>query len=78
MDLRLEGIKYKVADLMEGGDLSFILNHIKEQTALRIIRTLPGDSVMREELYQLTKAIDALDITLQAFVNDIIRSKENN
>ena len=70
MDLRLEGIKYKVVDLMEGGDLLYILNHMKEQVALRIIRTRPCESVMREELYQLTKAIDALDMTFQAFVND--------
>lgn len=70
MDSRLEGLKYKVVDLMEGGDLSFILNHLKEQTAFRIMRTLPSESVMREELYQLIKAIDALDMTFQAFVND--------
>ena len=75
MESRLAGLKYKVVELMEGGDLSFILNYLKEQTALRIIRTGPGESVMREELYQLTKAIDALDMTFQAFVND---SKEIN
>lgn len=66
----MKHIIYKVKQLMEGEDsLSFILDEIKKDIALDIIRTDFKDKERREELYMLTKAIEELTKKLQEYVN---------
>lgn len=63
---------YKVKQLMEGEQsLSFILEEIKKDIALDIIRTDFTDKERREELYMLTKAVDELSRKLQEYVNKV-------
>ncbi|MGL5013821.1 MAG: hypothetical protein ACRC6V_05945 [Bacteroidales bacterium] len=76
--VRLEGIKYKVDSLMEGGDLSFIFTEIKNRIANEIVETTPEDSGKRDDLYQLARGIKALEVELQGYVNDICRIKEKD
>ncbi|QDH46595.1 hypothetical protein LAh9_5 [Aeromonas phage LAh_9] len=66
----MKHIIYKVKQLMEGEDsLSFILDEIKKDIALDIIRTDFKEKERREELYMLTKAIEELTKKLQEYVN---------
>lgn len=66
----MKHIIYKVKQLMEGEDgLSYILDQIKNDIALDIIRTDFKEKERREELYMLTKAIDGLTMKLQEYVN---------
>lgn len=63
---------YKIKQLMEGEQsLSFILEEIKKDIALDIIRTDFTDKERREELYMLTKAVDELSRKLQEYVNKV-------
>lgn len=68
----IKHIIYKVKQLMEGEDgLPYILNQVKQDIALDIIQTDFNDRERREELYMLTKAIDALTRKLQEYVNKV-------
>lgn len=65
-------IIYKVKQLMEGEDgLPYILDQVKQDIALEIIRTNVNDKERREELYMLTKAVDELTRKLQEYVNKV-------
>lgn len=66
-----------VKKLMEGDNLSFILNEIKHDIALNIVRTSFDQKDEREELYMLTKALDGLQVKLQEYVN-YETNQENN
>ncbi|MCS5736541.1 hypothetical protein, partial [Herbiconiux daphne] len=63
--------------LMEGGHISFLLDELKKDIALSIIRTEFEQNAKREELYALTKAIDALDVKLQECVNTYDQIQES-
>jgi len=66
-----------VKHMMEGDSLSFILNELKQDIALNIVRTSFDQKDEREELYMLTKAIDGLQVKLQEYVN-YETNQENN
>lgn len=66
-----------VKKLMEGDNLSSVLNEIKHDIALNIVRTSIDQKAEREELYMLTKAIDVLQVKLQEYVN-YETNQENN
>ncbi|MFW3387921.1 UNVERIFIED_CONTAM: hypothetical protein RF648_18115 [Kocuria sp. CPCC 205274] len=68
---------YAVKALMEGGHISFLLDELKKDIALSIIRTEFEQNAKREELYALTKAIDALDVKLQECVNTYDQIQES-
>lgn len=76
MNRDVSRIMYKVNELMEGGDLSIILNEIKNRIALDILNTDMRDK--RDELYYLAKGVDLLERELQSYVNTIAREKEND
>lgn len=61
---------------MEGGDLSQVLDEIKGDIALSIVRTAFDQKVEREELYMLTRAVDNLKVKLQEYVNEYDKSQE--
>ena len=68
----IKHIIYKVKQLMEGDDgLPYILDQVKQDIALDIIRTDFNDKERREELYMLTKAVDELTRKLQEYVNKV-------
>lgn len=67
---------YKIKNLMEGGDLSQVLDEIKGDIALSIVRTAFDQKVEREELYMLTRAVDNLKVKLQEYVNEYDKSQE--
>jgi hypothetical protein len=62
--------KLAVSQLTENGLLEKALNNINNNLALDIIKTSSDESIKREELYNLTKAIEALKGKLQECVND--------
>ncbi|AEK81921.1 hypothetical protein [Salmonella phage 7-11] len=68
---------YKLKNLMEGGDLSILLQSIKHDIALSIVQTAFDEKVKREELYMLTKAIDGLQVKLQEYVNEYDKIQES-
>ncbi|MGL5013147.1 MAG: hypothetical protein ACRC6V_02495 [Bacteroidales bacterium] len=74
---RLEGIKYKIAALMEGDDLSIIFDEMKRKLAMEIINTDPDDVSMRNEKYWLVRSIKTLEKEFQGYVNDISRLEED-
>lgn len=67
---------YKVKFLMEGGDLPTLLNEIRNDIALEIISTQYKEKERREELYMLTKAVDAFTMKLQEYVNKLEQGNE--
>ena len=68
---------YKLKNLMEGGDLSILLQSIKHDIALSIVQTSFDQKEKREELYMLTKAIDGLQVKLQEYVNEYDKIQES-
>ncbi|MGL5567269.1 MAG: hypothetical protein ACRDC4_16220 [Plesiomonas sp.] len=76
MNLNKLALKERVYALMEGDTLHLAINEIKQQIALDIVHTNFDQTTKREELYMLTKALDALQMKLQEYVNDVERSKE--
>ena len=64
--------------LMEDGRLDRLLETIKQQTALEIIGTEPSANEQREDLYNLTKALDAVQGKLQECVNLYITQETND
>lgn len=66
-----------VKTLMVGDSLPFLLDELKNDIALKIIHTDFKQNVEREELYMLTKAIDALKVKLQECVNEYDIIQEN-
>lgn len=62
--------------VMEGDKLSFLLDELKNDTALKIIHTSFEQNGKREELFMLTKAIDALKVKLQECVNEYDQIQE--
>lgn len=77
-EYRLQAIKHKVAILMEGDDLSFIFNKIKNRLAMEIVNTAPDEVSIRNEKYWLVKGIKTLESEFQSYVNDIARLEEEN
>ena len=77
MNLNKLALKERVHALMEGDLLSSAIFEIKQQIALDIVHTNFDQTTRREELYMLTKALDAVQMKLQEYVNDVERSKEN-
>ena len=70
----IKHIIYKVKQLMEGEDgLPYILNQVKQDIALDIIQTDFNDRERREELYMLTKAIDALQGSCKSMLTKLRR-----
>lgn len=67
---------YKVKLLMEGGEISTFLNEVKNDIALEIISTQYKEKERREELYMLTKAVDAFTMKLQEYVNKFEQGNE--
>jgi len=67
---------YKVKLLMEGGEISTLLNEVKNDIALEIISTQYKEKERREELYMLTKAVDAFTMKLQEYVNKFEQGNE--
>ena len=67
-----------VKQLEGAGHLAFLINELKSDIALSIIQTNFKQKDEREELYMLTKAIDALNVKLQECVNqyDIIQESK--
>jgi uncharacterized protein YpiB (UPF0302 family) len=62
--------KIVLSQLMQDDLLERVLDTITKETALGIIDTSPDEREKREDLYQLTKAIEALKGKLQECVND--------
>lgn len=77
VDPRLEGIKYKIAALMEGDDLSIVFSEIKRKLAQDIINTKPDEVSIRNEKYWLVNSIKTLEKEFQGYVNDISRMEED-
>lgn len=67
---------YKVKLLMEGGEIPTLLNEVKNDIALEIISTQYKEKERREELYMLTKAVDAFTMKLQEYVNKFEQGNE--
>jgi hypothetical protein len=70
MKILNENDKLVLSQMMQDDLLGKVLDTITEETALGIIDTSPDEREKREELYQLTKAIEALKGKLQECVND--------
>ncbi|MGL5014396.1 MAG: hypothetical protein ACRC6V_08940 [Bacteroidales bacterium] len=70
-------IKYKINQLTEGGDLSFIFDLIKKRVAEEILETSPSEVELRNEKYWLVMGIKSLEKEFQGYVNDITRLEEN-
>ncbi|WHS68265.1 hypothetical protein [Salmonella phage PKM.Hi.22.6] len=66
----------KLKGLMEGDDLSNLLQELKNDIALSIVQTSFDQKEKREELYMLTKAIDGLQVKLQEYVNEYDKIQE--
>lgn len=66
-----------VKPLMLGETLPFLLDDLKNDIALKIIHTNFDQKDKREELFMLTKAIDALKVKLQECVNEYDLIQEN-
>lgn len=66
----------KLKGLMEGDDLSILLQELKNDIALSIVQTSFDQKEKREELYMLTKAIDGLQVKLQEYVNEYDKIQE--
>lgn len=66
----------KLRGLMEGDDLSNLLQELKNDIALSIVQTSFDQKEKREELYMLTKAIDGLQVKLQEYVNEYDKIQE--
>ncbi|MGL5013223.1 MAG: hypothetical protein ACRC6V_02885 [Bacteroidales bacterium] len=77
-DVRLNSVKYKVNQLMEGDDLSFIFDLIKKRVAEEILETKPEEVELRNEKYWLVMGIRALEKEFQGYINDISRLEEND
>lgn len=69
---------FRVKQLMDSGILDDALLDIKKEIALAIISTSYDAKEQREELYMLTKALDALTMKLQGYVNQYERNQEND
>ena len=67
----------KLNGLMEGDDLSNLLQELKNDIALSIVQTSFDQKEKREELYMLTKAIDGLQVKLQEYVNEYDKIQES-
>ena len=67
----------KLKGLMEGDDLSNLLQELKNDIALSIVQTSFDQKEKREELYMLTKAIDGLQVKLQEYVNEYDKIQES-
>ncbi len=70
MKLNDRDIESRVQGLMGDGVLSLVLEKIKNDTALRIVQTEPNAGAVREELYMFVKALDAVEMKLQEYVNN--------
>lgn len=77
IDSRLESVKYKINQLMEGDDLSFIFDLMKQRIAMEITETAPEEVSIRNEKYWLVMGIKSLEKEFQGYVNDIYRLEEN-
>lgn len=67
----------QVRSIAEGDILPQLLDEIKQEYALSIVRTSIDQKDKREELYMLTKAIDALKAKLQEYVNEYSKDQES-
>lgn len=76
-EMRKHDAVLAVKSLMEGGHLPLLLDEMKHDIALKIIQTNFEQNVKREELFMLTKAIDALNVKLQECVNEYDIIQEN-
>lgn len=74
----MQDLFIKVKQLMEGDTLPSVLEKIKIDIALSIVQTPFDAKDKREELYMLTKAIDALKVKLQEYVNEYDKIQEND
>jgi len=69
MDINRDHAIQLVKGLIQGEVTPFILDEIKQDIALEILRTDINDSEKREECYMLCKAIERLEMKLQEYVN---------
>ena len=61
--------KMYLAKFMEGGHIDRLLDEVKKDIALTIIGTEPKAEDVRQDLYQLTRALDAVKKKLQECAN---------
>jgi len=73
MNILNDNDRLVLSQLMENDLLGKVLTTINNELALGIINTSPDEYEKREELYNLTKAIEALKGKLQECVNDNIQ-----
>lgn len=69
-DLQRNQLVHNLKQIHQSGGLDLLLDEVKLKTALSIIQTNFNQNDEREELYMLTKAIDALKVKLQEYVNE--------
>lgn len=77
IDIEKNDAVFKLGLLMEGGLLTALLSEIKNELALEIVETFPEETIKREDLYMLNKALKRLDEKLQEYVNNYNSQGEN-
>lgn len=70
MKINERDLESRVQGLMGDGVLSLVLEQIKNDTAQRIVQTEPNAGAVREELYMFVRALDAVEMKLQEYVNN--------
>lgn len=77
MSLDLEGLKYRVTQMVGDGDISLLFNEIRKDLANKILNTQVGQTELRELLYMQTNGLKALEDKFQEYLNDVNRFEEN-
>lgn len=77
MSLDLEGLKYRVTQMVGDGDISLLFNEIRKDLANKILNTQVGQTELREMLYMQTAGLKALEDKFQEYLNDVNRFEEN-
>ncbi|MGL5014214.1 MAG: hypothetical protein ACRC6V_07990 [Bacteroidales bacterium] len=78
MSLDLEGLKYRVTQMVGDGDISLLFNEIRKDLANKILNTQRGQTELRETLYYQAEGLQLLEDKFQEYLNDVNRTEENN
>lgn len=76
MESNLKELMYRVKAVMEGEDLSTLLNEIKKDLSNQIVMTQMSEKEKREDLYLMIHGLKLLEAKMQECVNEVTKENE--
>lgn len=66
----------RVKELLEEGTLDAILDQVSKDVTEELVNSLPGESALRESLYNELHVLSRVRIRLSSVVNDLLMAEE--